>query len=91
MASNFKIFPFETSESLHLKLDGDFDGNSAHELLHTLKKYGNDFYQIFIDTNGLKTIHTFGKEVFQKSLGAFKNQSHNIVFIGKNESEFKAD
>jgi anti-anti-sigma regulatory factor len=91
MASNFKIFPFETRDSLHLKLDGDFDGNSAHELLNTLKKYGDGFYQIFIDTNDLKTIHPFGKEVFQKNLGAFKNQSHDIVFIGRNESELKAD
>ena len=89
MASNFKIFPFETRDSLHLKLDGDFDGNSAHELLNTLKKYGGGFYQIFIDTNDLKTIHPFGKEVFQKNLGAFKNQSHDIIFIGRNDNELK--
>ena len=87
MASNFKIFSFETRDSLHLKLDGDFDGNSAHELLNTLKKYGDGFYQIFIDTNDLKTIHPFGKEVFQKNLGAFKNQSHDIIFIGRNGLE----
>ena len=72
MASNFKIFSFETHDSLHLKLDGDFDGSSAHELLNTLKKYGDGFYQIFIDTNDLKAIHPFGKEVLQKKLGAFK-------------------
>ena len=90
MASNFKIFPFETRDSLHLKLDGDFDGNSAHELLNTLKKHGDGFYQIFIDTEDLKTIHPFGKEVFQKNLGAFKNQSHDIIFFGRNENEFKA-
>ena len=90
MASNFKIFPFETRDSLHLKLDGDFDGNSAHELLNTLKKHGDGFYQIYIDTEDLKTIHPFGKEIFQKNLGAFKNQSHDIIFIGRNENELKA-
>jgi hypothetical protein len=36
MASNFQIFTFKTKNSLHLKLDGDFDGNSAHELINTL-------------------------------------------------------
>ena len=32
MASNFHIFSLETRDTLHLKLAGDFDGNSAHEL-----------------------------------------------------------
>jgi anti-anti-sigma regulatory factor len=91
LASNFKIFSFETRDSLHLKLDGDFDGSSAHELLNTLKKYGDGFYQIFIDTSDLKAIHPFGKEVLQKKLGAFKNQSHDIIFIGRNLHEIAAD
>jgi hypothetical protein len=47
MASNFKLFLDETGDSLHLKLYGDFDGSSAHELIHTLKKCGSRFYQIF--------------------------------------------
>ena len=64
MASNFHMFSFKTKDSLHLKLEGDFDGNSAYELLETLKKYDSGSYQIFIDTNDLKTIYPFGKEVF---------------------------
>jgi len=91
MAPNFKIFSLETRDSLHLKLDGDFDGNSAHELLNTLKKHGDGFYQIFIDTEDLKTIHPFGKEVFQKNLGDFKNQSHEIIFISRNGHEIAED
>ena len=91
MASNFKIFPFETSDILHLKLDGDFDGNSAHELLNTLKKYGDGFYQIFIDTEDLKTIHPFGKEVLHKKLGAFKKQFYDIIFVGRNFHEIAVD
>ncbi len=47
MASNFRIFLHETRDSLHLKLDGDFDGSSAHELLNTLKKYDTDFSSSF--------------------------------------------
>lgn len=87
MASNFQIFSFETRDSLHLKLNGDFDGSSAHELLNTLKNYSKGFYQIFIDTNDLKTIHPFGRDVFQKKLGVFKNRFHNIIFIGRYEHE----
>jgi hypothetical protein len=86
MASNFKIFSFETSDSLHLKLDGDFDGNSAYELINALRDHGAEFYQIFIDTNDLKTVHAFGREVFQKNFGVLKQLS-NLIFIGENERQ----
>jgi anti-anti-sigma regulatory factor len=86
MASNFQILSYKTKNSLHLKLDGDFDGNSAHELLNTLKKHGDGFYQIFIDTEDLKTVHAFGREVFQKNFGALKQLS-NLIFIGENERQ----
>ena len=84
MASNFHMFSFKTRDSLHLKLEGDFDGNSAYELLEALKKYGSGFYQIFIDTNDLKTIYPFGREVFQKKLGTFNKEFNNLIFIGGN-------
>ena len=84
MASNFHMFSFKTRDCLHLKLEGDFDGNSAYELLETQKKYNNGSYQIFIDTNDLKTIYPFGKQVFQKKLGIYKQQISNLIFIGEN-------
>jgi len=84
MASNFHIFSYKTKDSLHLKLEGDFDGNSAYELLETLKKYGSSFYHIFIDTNDLKTIYPFGEEIFQKKLGIFNQKFNNLIFIGEN-------
>ena len=84
MASNFRIFLHETRDSLHLKLDGDFDGSSAHELFNTLKKHGVDFHQVFIDTNDLKTIYPFGRDVFQKKLSSLNKQLRNLIFIGEN-------
>jgi len=84
MASNFHIFSYKTRDSLHLKLTGDFDGTSAYELLETLKEYGSIFYQIFIDTHDLKTVHSFGREVFQKKFGTFKQKFNNCIFIGEN-------
>ena len=65
MASNFKILIHKSSESLHLKLTGDFDGTSAHELLNTIKDYGAGMNKIFIHTNGLRGIFPFGKTVWR--------------------------
>ena len=84
MASNFRIYHHRTRDSLHLKLDGDFDGNSAHELINALKEYGKGLDQIFIDANDLKTIHPFGRDVFKKNLGRFSNGVGNLIFIGQN-------
>jgi hypothetical protein len=85
MASNFKLFLHEAGDSLHLKLYGDFDGSSAHELINALKKYGTKFYQIFIDTDDLDMIHSFGRDVFQKYYGFLDKRLQNLVFIGKNK------
>jgi anti-anti-sigma regulatory factor len=84
MASDFQILFYKTRDSLHLKLNGDFDGNSAHELINALLEHGTSFYQIFIDTSGLKTIHSFGRAVFQKNFGFLNKKLNNLVFIGEN-------
>ena len=87
MASNFQIYSFKTRDSLHLKLAGDFDGSSAYEFINTLTEHGKGFYEIFIDTNDLKTIHPFGKDVFQKNLSYSNKIDRNLVFIGRNGHE----
>ena len=89
MAPNFQIFTYKKRDSLHLKLFGDFDGSSAHELFNTLKKYDTDFLEIFIDTNNLKTINSFGRDVFQKKLGNLKHQLSNLIFIGANKHQIE--
>ena len=90
MASNFNIYSFKTNDSIHLKLAGDFDGNSAYELINTLTEHGKDFFNIFIDISDLKNIHPFGREVFQKRLVALKNQFNGISFVGRNGYEIGA-
>ena len=84
MASNFQIYSYRTRDSLHLKLNGDFDGNSAHELINMLIEAGTGFWEIFIDTNGLKTIHPFGRAVFQKNFSILNKKLSNLIFIGEN-------
>ena len=63
---NFKIIQGKAKDSLYLKLTGGFEESSAHELFNTLLEHGASYYQIFIDTNELKTIHSFEIEIFQK-------------------------
>jgi len=72
MASNINIFSYKTKDSLRLKLAGNFDGSSAHELMNTLISHGTDFHQKFVDTSDLKTIHIFGSTVFHKELSGLK-------------------
>ena len=85
MAPNFKIFSCKTRDSLHLQLTGDFDGSSAHELINTLMEHGSRCYQIFINTNGLKAVHPFGRDVFQKKLDTIGKRFDNLIFIGENK------
>ena len=79
MAVNFRISQLKCKNSVHLTLNGDFDGTSAHELINTLKSYSTDVDQIFINTNGLKTIHPFGRVVLSHNLAGVNG---SLVFIG---------
>ena len=82
MAMNFKIFHLKRSHSVHLNLDGDFDGTSAHELINALKSCGPDVHQVFINTNGLKSVHPFGQVVLYRNLAGIHVHGRNLVFIG---------
>jgi hypothetical protein len=82
MASNFKILIHKNSESLHLKLMGDFDGTSAHELLNTIKGYGSRIKKITIHTSGLREVNHFGKTVFDNNFSNIRNRFTTFVFTG---------
>ncbi len=84
MASNFKILVHRNSDNLHLKLLGDFDGSSAHQLLNALKKHCVGAFSVFIHTSGLKNIYPFGREMFQKNLHSLNNHFFgNLIFTGE--------
>jgi hypothetical protein len=84
MASNFHIFRYTTTESLHLKLIGDFNGGSASELINVLANNKDKYFQIFIDTSELSAIHSFGKEVISTHMPEFNHSDTIIQFVGKN-------
>jgi len=85
MASNFKLFLHETSDSIHMKMCGDFDGTSAYELITAIQKYASKSNQVFINTEDLGNIYSFGRGVFHNNLGALKKHSNKIVFIGRHK------
>jgi anti-anti-sigma regulatory factor len=87
MASNFKILIHKNSESLHLKLMGDFDGSSAHELLNTIEVHGTKINKIFIHTSGLRDIFPFGRTVFQNNFSSVNNRSSSVIFTGDHEDQ----
>ena len=87
MASNFQLLSYRNKDSLHLQLYGDFDGSSAYELINTLKKNGEDFIQIFIDTNDLGKLYSFGLDVFKNNKALTKKRS-SFIFIGKYKHSF---
>jgi len=88
MASNFKLFLQETRDSTHMKICGDFDGTSAHELITAIQKHAHKSNQVFIHTEDLGNIYSFGRDVFQNNLGHLKKQSRKIVFVGKHQDSF---
>jgi hypothetical protein len=89
MAANFKLFLHKSSDSIHLKMFGDFDGSSAHELLQAIQNSATRSFQVFVDTENLNHIYAFGKDVFQNNLRIVNKQSNNIIFIGKNKNCFR--
>lgn len=83
MSANFRIFVHKNSENLHLRLIGDFDGSSAHELFNVLKSNWIGTSKIFIHTNYLKCIHPFGRGIFHKKLKDLNNRSVSVLFTGE--------
>jgi hypothetical protein len=87
MGGNFRILVHHSSESLHLKLMGDFDDTSAYEVINAMRGSGRA-QCIFIHTAGLKEIHPFGKAIFERNLPMFKNLDTKIIFTGEHAADF---
>jgi ABC-type transporter Mla MlaB component len=84
MAANFRISIRRLRGKLCLKLTGDFDGSSAHELLNAIKKYSDKAAKICIDTSGLKQIYSFGQTTFHNNLFALNKNLLHIEVMGNN-------
>ena len=82
MASNFRIYVQKNSNDLHIQLEGDFDGTSAHQLLNAMKENQRGVTKIFIDTSLLDYIYPFGRDVFHNNLKAVDVQRTSFLFTG---------
>jgi hypothetical protein len=87
MAANFRTIVSRERETLHLKLEGDFDGSSALELIDTLVENCGSANRMMIHTSGLNEVHPFGKAVFQKRLPAAVKLNSSIIFMGEHAEE----
>ena len=87
MASNFRISTHRNSESLHLKLIGDFDGSSAWQLLRLIKKSSGGSQRVFIHTSCLERIYPFGRNTFHQILDELKGEKTFLFFTGENANQ----
>jgi len=87
VGSKFKILIDQNGVDLHLKLSGDFDGSSAHQVLNILKQYCDRCAKIIIHTNYLKHIIPFGRGVFLSNLHFLKAETVQLIFTGKGASQ----
>ena len=88
MAQDFEIFVQMEGEDVHLKLKGDFDGISAHELLDALATSCAPCSQVYIHSGSLKTLDQFGLQVFHSHFDHLKGTSLDLAFTG--EHAFKS-
>lgn len=77
-----RILVHKNSDSLHLKLVGEFDGNTANDLLDILRRNITGVRRVFVHTSGLTQIHSFSREEFVKNLTTMSGHLPRIVFTG---------
>ena len=91
MAHNFKILRHRTNGNLYLNLTGDFDGNSALELLNMLQENLEHTACVSINTGNLKKIHPFGLQVFSQNFSKIKHHQICVEFSGKNAGQITSN
>jgi hypothetical protein len=83
MAEGFRVLVHRNSDSLHLRLEGDFDEDAALEVVAMIGANGHGAGRVFIHTNGLARITPVGQELFQKSFSSNKRDRVSFIFTGE--------
>jgi hypothetical protein len=83
MASNFKISRHGNGDSLHLRLEGDFDGMSAHELLKAINGRAGKARRVFVHTDRLRSVLPFGGSTFRARAAGSGADLKRLVFTGR--------
>lgn len=84
MSTNFKIHSHTNTDILFLNLSGDFDGNSAWELVNKIMIEDRGTGSIFIDTDKVRKIEPFGKITLETLIGIKRLYQERVIFTGKN-------
>jgi len=83
VAPSFRILIHRSSESLHLKLLGDFDGGSASLLANTIARYRFGASKIFVHTSGLNSVHPDAADELGTYLQFDASILDSLVFTGE--------
>ena len=90
MSEKFQLSSSLTKNILHLHLRGEFDGSAACELINKIEGDGSGASKILVDTTGLRSIHPFGKTVFQNRIGPLSRKLFGLTFVGKYKHQFES-
>ncbi len=84
MVHNFEILTSRTNDMLHLKLIGDFDEDSATQLLEILKKNSCGIDGICIHANSLNKIYPYGRKMIRENLSWINTIEPHVLITGDN-------
>jgi hypothetical protein len=87
MASNFMISMDRNDQMLTVRLIGDFDGNSANQLIEALEGNRAGVSIAMIETSGLSHLDPGGKNLFHKEIHSLKDFCYRLVFTGRNANQ----
>jgi len=83
MSADFQIESKTSNGDLHLRPRGDFDGSSAYELLDFIHNKYDGRGRVFIDTNHLHHLCSFGCNTFRCGLNFSLLPADRIFFKGE--------
>jgi hypothetical protein len=82
MAESFRVLVHRNSDSLHLRLEGDFDEEAALQVVWMIGENRCGAGRIFIHTNGLSRIFPVGQQVFQRQFPSPPGNHVSFIFTG---------
>jgi hypothetical protein len=86
MALNFKLVLHKTRDSIHMKMCGDFDGNSAHELITAMQNHATNSNQVFIHTGEVVYVTEDAKT--GELVYVLKDQTHDqLALVSERDGE----
>ena len=89
MSSNFQIVTSLENDGLHLQMLGEVDGSAACDLINRLEEGHTQASQVIVETSNLRSVHPFGKNVFENRIGRLSKTRSRLFFTGKNKHYFQ--